>query len=119
MSLLLIVILGLAAGVGAATARVPRLHRGATLASLVVIAAGAWWIATDEAAEPALASGVSYAAACLLGFVAYGAWLWTRRIPSARRPPFGQLLWMTIAGAEHLRARASDSSTEATESDRV
>lgn len=111
MFLLFPVILGLAAGVGAATARVPRLRWGATIASLVVIAAGAWWIASD--AEAGLASGIAYAASCLGGFVAYGTRLWTQRIPLDRRPPRGQLVWMTIAGADHLRARVSDSSTAA------
>lgn len=106
--MLIAVIVGLAAGVALATARVPRTEPGALIASLGLIAAGAVWTATETAGQPALGAavaGLSYAASCLAGFVGYGAYRWARRVPAAERPSWGLLLWLTAAGPARLRAR--------------
>ncbi|QLD11074.1 hypothetical protein [Microbacterium oleivorans] len=112
--LLIVVIVGLAAGAALATARVPRPEPGALTASLVLIAAGASWIVVESAASSAsgagTVAGLGYAASCLVGYVGYGAQRWARRIPAAERPPWGRLLWLTVAGPAHLRTRIPDES---------
>lgn len=115
--LLIVVIVGVAAGVVLATARVPRAEPGAVIASLVLIAAGAAWVVAESAESSApgagTLAGIGYAASCLAGYAGYGVQRWARRIPAAERPPWGRLLWLTVAGPAHLRTRIPDDSARA------